>query len=93
MRALRGSRGSHARRARPRGSIPSGSDVAQSLCGAGPRGSTRGPRRSGRVSIVLPAQFARVPRRSRGPCGLAGPFHQEAMWPSTRVLEEARERV
>ena len=27
--------------AAPRGSIPSGSDVAQSLCGAGPRGSTQ----------------------------------------------------
>ena len=29
-----------------------------------------------------PAQFPRVPRRSRGPRGLAGPFHQEAMWPN-----------
>ena len=32
MRALRGSRGSHA--------LAAPSDVAQSLCGAGPRGST-----------------------------------------------------
>ena len=106
--------------AAPRGSIPSGSDVAQSLCAAGPRRSTRvhaGSRRSGRVYIIEScsfascttqgprgsragrqcclrggkaitgvghagsAQFPRVPRRSRGPRGLAGPFHQEAMWP------------
>ena len=60
--------------ARPCGSIPSGSDVAQSLCGAGPRGSTRGPRRSGRVSII--ESCLRSSRGShagtRGPRGLAG---------------------
>ena len=34
-------RTSRAALAAPHGSIPSGSDAAQSLCGAGPRGSTR----------------------------------------------------
>ena len=141
MRALRGSRGSHTSRAAlaaPRGSIPSGSDVTQSLCGAGPCGSTRvleeaggsklqyrvlfscvvsdtalcmawvhaGPAQGGSIVCVAARRGAtRVLRSSRvshaGHAALAasrvhsirkrcGPI----VWRgTTRVLEEARERV
>ena len=118
--ALRGSRGpTHVVRD-PSGAIPSGSDVAQSLCGAGPRGSTRVLEEAGgsttesflsrsvrhsplcgftRVAQKArpsqawdhagPAQFPRVPRTS-----IPSESDVPIVWRgSTRVLEEAKERV
>ena len=68
-----------------------------SLYGVGPRGSCAGRQYCLRGGEAIrawghagPAQFPRVPRRSRGPRGLAGPFHQKAMWPNCVVRVHAR---
>ena len=41
-----------------------------------------GPAQGGSIVCVAARPSEAVRHRSRGPRGLAGPFHQEAMWPN-----------